>query len=465
MAPAAALRASSEPLDSSGFLAARHDGNVEARTLPPYPQSELNLRQPVVADDWPLQPSGTIQPRDTTQIPNPAKPVNPSFDPMAGARTPESFNNKGYFALFAILGAVMVVAAIWFFFWADNGGFKWKKNDWDEYKSTVLRRKDKYGNTLSNATPRTDLGHKSVAGTFDNEKRDLEMGETTDGRSHRHHRRRKHSQRPRHEREPSDEDLRAYQHEKSAKVGGINRQADGSHYDFTNSDYSYSAYSLSAYDDAASNDSRTQLQPQPKSPKNVETAAKKKGYLEKKKEQRAQKSAEKKVVKDQKRVEKAARKEQKKGKGKPERTPAFKVTEAHRVRPAHRRPSFSTLDETSTVADNSHGGHDKSYYANYRPEQPTFARTYGNRSSPARASPRHTPAPREPRQSSPLKKEFTPRPPGSWEAYSDAGTSDSGTKAYEHHIPGISKSRATPSRSNGYRRGGGGRRDSLSDSD
>ena len=83
-----------------------------------------------------------------------------------GASPPETFNNKGFFALFALLGAAMVCAAIWFFFWAKNGGFHFQEGDWDDYKSTVLRRKGPDGKTLSNATKSTRLGGgRSIAGT------------------------------------------------------------------------------------------------------------------------------------------------------------------------------------------------------------------------------------------------------------------------------------------------------------
>lgn len=83
-----------------------------------------------------------------------------------GSKPPESFNNGGFFALFAILGAAMVCAAIWFFFWAKNGGFHFEEGDWDDYKSTVLRRKGPDGKTLSNATKSTKLGGgRSIAGT------------------------------------------------------------------------------------------------------------------------------------------------------------------------------------------------------------------------------------------------------------------------------------------------------------
>ncbi|KAF7194566.1 hypothetical protein HII31_04072 [Pseudocercospora fuligena] len=108
---------------------------------------------------------------------SPAKPLNiqvraalapraaTTFHPGAGTKPPQDFNNNGFFALFAILGAAMVVASIWFFFWAKNGGFQWRQGDWDDYKSTVLRRKGPDGKTLSNATKSTKLGGGTIAGT------------------------------------------------------------------------------------------------------------------------------------------------------------------------------------------------------------------------------------------------------------------------------------------------------------
>jgi len=75
------------------------------------------------------------------------------------------FNNvptKALFGLFGLIGVFFVVLGIWFFFWAKNGGFYFKENDWDDYKSTVLRRKGPNGTTLSGATSHTDLGGGSV---------------------------------------------------------------------------------------------------------------------------------------------------------------------------------------------------------------------------------------------------------------------------------------------------------------
>ncbi|KAH4794668.1 hypothetical protein HBH62_013870, partial [Parastagonospora nodorum] len=81
----------------------------------------------------------------------------------AGAKDPNDLKGPGFQALFALIGVGMTLTAIWFFFWAKNGGFKFRgKDDWEDYKSTVLRRKGPDGKTLSNATKSTRLGGGSV---------------------------------------------------------------------------------------------------------------------------------------------------------------------------------------------------------------------------------------------------------------------------------------------------------------
>ncbi|EME45066.1 hypothetical protein DOTSEDRAFT_129026, partial [Dothistroma septosporum NZE10] len=155
----------------------------------------------------------------------------------SGTIDPSSINNGGFFALFAILGVAMVLAAIWFFFWAKNGGFRFQEGDWDDYKSTVLRRKGPDGKTLSNATKSTKLGGGTIAGSqhyawAKNAARSV-VGRDEKGRKgmteartepdlergHGHH-----SQRYR------DRDVRQYKKERPARVGGLNREADGSHF-------------------------------------------------------------------------------------------------------------------------------------------------------------------------------------------------------------------------------------------
>lgn len=194
--------------------------------------------------------------------------INTNFVPGQGSRSPDSFNNKGFMALFALLGVAMVLASLWFFFYAKNGGFHYQQGDWDDYKSTVLRRKGPDGKTLSNATKSTKLGGSTIAGTqhykwarqaaksvvsYDEKGRKGIMGkrgfakthsitysddfsdslasqtvsdmteyqDVPDPRAHSGH----HSKRYR------DRDVQDYKKERPARVGGLNRVADGSHAD------------------------------------------------------------------------------------------------------------------------------------------------------------------------------------------------------------------------------------------
>ncbi|KAJ9142605.1 Endosomal spry domain-containing protein [Pleurostoma richardsiae] len=204
-------------------------------------------------------------------------------DPSKGVVDPHNINNNAMFALFALIGVAFVVTGIWFFFWAKNGGFHFKKDDWDEYKSTVLRRKGPNGTTLSGATPSTQLGGGSVykdVVTDDGSTEDattVVSGTTgltgvTAGASDIAGRERRRKKREQKEREKErrreekarekekkksgggrkkagrrvgedgvlvDEDaeaeakaqLRNYRHEKPARVGGLNREAEGSSWD------------------------------------------------------------------------------------------------------------------------------------------------------------------------------------------------------------------------------------------
>lgn len=123
----------------------------------------------------------------------------------------------------------MVLAGIWFFFWAKNGGFRFKKNDWDDYKSTVLRRKGPNGTTLSGATKSTRLGGGSIVaeGNMDVDEKAWRKGEQTKKSKGRG---------PRGNRNNDDNDVRAYRHEKPARVGGLNRESDA----VGRSDFAYS---------------------------------------------------------------------------------------------------------------------------------------------------------------------------------------------------------------------------------
>lgn len=75
-----------------------------------------------------------------------------------GTISPEDIPNTLIFIVFGLIGAGFVCTAIWFFFRAKNGGFVFQEGDWEDYKSTVLRRKGPNGTTLSGASESTDLG-------------------------------------------------------------------------------------------------------------------------------------------------------------------------------------------------------------------------------------------------------------------------------------------------------------------
>lgn len=166
-----------------------------------------------------------------------------------GTINPNSINMQGMLALFAILGACFVLASIWFFFWAKNGGCIWRKGDWEEYKSTVLRRKGPDGRTLSNATTSTNLGGGTIRGYDDDGLTYTDMTETATtindekstvagGRRNKNKKKFRETAKDkllrRNRKEKwegeADDDMRAYRQEKPARVGGINREAEGTYY-------------------------------------------------------------------------------------------------------------------------------------------------------------------------------------------------------------------------------------------
>ncbi|RSL73825.1 hypothetical protein CEP54_000003 [Fusarium duplospermum] len=194
----------------------------------------------------------------------------PTVDPESGSFDPHDISNAGFFFLFALIGVAFVAGGIWFFFWAKNGGFQFKETDWDDYKSTVLRRTGPNGTILSNATRPTNLGGGSVYKDVADDETHYDGhddGQTviteatglsgiTAGASDifaREKRRRKQEKRdrervkkgkkPKHrfvgEDGVEDEDaertakkeLRNYRHEKAARVGGINKESEGSQWD------------------------------------------------------------------------------------------------------------------------------------------------------------------------------------------------------------------------------------------
>ncbi|KAE8454349.1 hypothetical protein EG329_005274 [Mollisiaceae sp. DMI_Dod_QoI] len=207
-----------------------------------------------------------------------------STNPVAGVGVtpPDNIPNKFVFIVFGLIGFGFVVTGIWFFFWAKNGGFYFKENDWEDYKSTVLRRRGPNGTLLSGASESTDLGGGSVvhgekrsrwgrsrkAGKgkkdregdkesrykdFDDEESQVtsSLGTSTVGteselsafkKKIRKGRKGKKDKTAMSEVGTVDEDMnhsvaeaiREYRHEKPARVGGINKQPDGSSWDGSN---------------------------------------------------------------------------------------------------------------------------------------------------------------------------------------------------------------------------------------
>ncbi|MCJ1374174.1 hypothetical protein MMC20_005406 [Loxospora ochrophaea] len=326
-----------------------------------------------IAPDSPFEAGYALRARD-------AAPSQPTYNPGAGAIPPMKINNRAMFALFALLAAALVLASIWFFFWAKNGGFRFRKGDWEDYKSTVLRRKGPDGKTLSNATKSTKLGGGSVVAETDRGNETVSF--------EKQGRRKKKGKKNNH-----DDDVRAYRHEKPAKVGGLNREADGFYSDFTGTDPS----------------EKSQYIPQ--------------------------QSGNKKKDKNNT------------GKGR-----QFSYN-------PHSESTFSVYSDDSSRPLHSSPAHHNRYSAH--------------------SSPAHTP--NRSRQSSPKKhaphwnRQSATSMPGSYTdpidfetryAPSESNTEQTkGTKAYFHPIPGLSHGARTETNRNGFRRGGGRRRDSLSDSE
>ncbi|OBT50388.1 hypothetical protein VE04_09732, partial [Pseudogymnoascus sp. 24MN13] len=112
----------------------------------------------------PSPPPPPSTPAPTQPPPPPATPATNAFSHGSGTIQPTSVPTSAIFALIGIICAGFVITGIWFFFIAKNGGFHFRQGDWEDYKSTVLRRKGPNGTTLSGATRTTDLGGGSVVG-------------------------------------------------------------------------------------------------------------------------------------------------------------------------------------------------------------------------------------------------------------------------------------------------------------
>ena len=378
------------------------------------------------------------------------------WSPGGGAANAKSINNSGFLALFALLGAAMVVVGIWFFFWAKNGGCVFRRGDWDDYKTTVLRRKGPDGKTLSNATKSTRLGGATVLSSFAAGYSDVGSAESyADSDGHEPLRKMEAglgSKPPKQKKKSAkhiDQDVRDYRYEKPARVGGLNRKHDGSHFDYTNTDRS---------DAFTENSSAAPLvTPSPRvTPKKEE----KKGFLEKRREKKRLKENKKKSE-EMRQVQPGPSilRESPQRNSTPRRT---QPSGAYSFREGDDSPSARHAGRGTRSGDRrgdadrysnpvSNPSAQSSYYNSYRPHA-----QQGHRQERSSAN--------NSRQSSPRKNG----------QHSDL-SSDAGTKVYRHHIPGLSHSEVGVEDSisqvgarrakHGYRRGATGRRDSLSESD
>lgn len=350
--------------------------------------SVLDKRSPPrVVPSLTARTSDSSSPLDVGNVLRARNAAAPAYTPGSGAVTPVAINNNAVLALFGLLSASLVIASIWFFFWAKNGGFRFRKNDWSEYKSTVLRRKGPNGTTLSGATKTTELGGGSVVGEMDDEA-SVGIREKVGRRG----------KKGKNVKNSHDNDVRAYRHEKPARVGGLNREADGSYHDYTTTE--------------------------------------------------------------------------------PSEFSAPFTPQHHKHNLTGDKPNKKYTPNKPHPRQHSYNPGAESAFSGYSDEssRPLRASPTHNRHS-NHSTPTHTPT--RSRQPSPTKRSAPhhhqhfnhPSVPGSYTdpidfdsryTASEADTEQTrGTKAYFHPIPGLSK----PGNANGFRRGGGRRRDSLSDSE
>ncbi|KAI5919132.1 hypothetical protein F4810DRAFT_689088 [Camillea tinctor] len=374
------------------------------------------------------------------------------IDPSKGAIKPQDINNKFVFVLFGLLGAALVCGGIWFFFWAKNGGFHFKEDDWDDYKSTVLRRKGPNGTILSGATPSTQLGGGSVYKDVDDGQTEYTGGLTqvtrdtgdtgstltgiTGGVSDFMGRERRRQKREKKERErekrkdrknrsksrrrvgedgalvdeeaeaQAQEQLRAYRHEKAARVGGINKASEGSEWDGSTNP-SHSTVSNEKSDllghqqdtpTVVSSSTTSDQQPPPSSRKaggirKVYSAADRTAN----RENERMRSEARRMARAE-RAERASNSKNASSSGGVHRDFSFQRTTG-----TIEEESGSSVVSASVAASSSHHQHRQS-----------------RRQSRSQSRHRYLPAPAE--------------------EESDAGTGDLGTKSYHHVIPGLSSS-------------------------
>ncbi|OOQ90558.1 hypothetical protein PEBR_03640 [Penicillium brasilianum] len=370
--------------------------------LPDIPVMSVEVRD--AAQNIPAQASSSINLNSLIARADSSSAATTKINYGQGTVDPKSIKMQGLMALFALIGAAFVLGGIWFFFWAKNGGFVWRKGDWEDYKSTVLRRKGPDGRTLSNATKSTKLGGGSVVGysdsgyTYDETATYTETATTiSDEKPQKKKRNFREKLLRRHKDErwegEADDDMRAYREEKPARIGGMNREADGTYH---GSDYDSSAppthYNRSDMSEVRDYAYEKPRRSRRRDPSGFSFTAGSEDVLS-------------------------------------------QTTEEHHLRdPSTRRPTRRRDRERRQSA---------------APPSAPSSRT----SSPRKKDPRSMPG----GYTEPL--DFASAGSRSEYQYSNVDTEDSnGTKSYHHPIPGLTK---------GYRRDGHGRRrrDSLSDSD
>lgn len=439
---------------------------------------------------------------------NLAKRADRQVNPAEGAKDPRAYNNVWFQLLFALIGIGMTMTALWFFFKAKNGGFKWHEDDWEDYKSTVLRRKGPDGRTLSNATKSTKLGGGSVVhgGTYgapttigytdETGTTVSEMREVEEGKSRRHFgirggdAEKKRKKRHEYDNDYKDRDLRDYRDERPAKVGGLNRQADGMYTDYsaTGTEPSELGSNVSGRPLVKDKKSEKDQKKEDKAKKQRAIERMRKAKLAEKEaakaaaaEAKAAKEAEKQAAKEKKVEQKKAKKA--KSEAAPSEIGGPAMTEytaleseytydapkteytapseaPPRARSSRRAPpsaaySFVTGDDqteyTGTYTDVSHNKNTKSraappsaiseaqessYYSDYRPNAER-SRASRSQSRPRQHEPRSRPSSQSPRKH---HRASTSRPGASnaSDIFTTANGDTRGTIAYPCHIPGLS---------------------------
>ncbi|KAK4127436.1 hypothetical protein N657DRAFT_678044 [Parathielavia appendiculata] len=396
-------------------------------------------------------------------------PAEQDRNPAAGALRPQEINNNAVFAVFGLIGAAFVVGGIWFFFWAKNGGFYFKKNDWEDYKSTVLRRKGPNGTIYSDATPSTVLGGGSVY-------KDVDDGTTTIGDdlttvvsattgvtgitggvsdiSGREKRRKKREQKEREKerrrekkaREKAErknksrrkvdaegvivdeeaeamaqEQLRNYRHEKPARVGGLNRESEASTWDgstnpsWSTASPSHAAESTTDTGSTVTSELISNRQRTPTSTPTKKDASERTGGGIRK----VYSTADKNAMRENERIRAEARRLQEKGRA------AASASASSNIR---RDFSFTRgADETMALRRIDEAPGESVVSGSYVSE--STINDYSERERRARSRSRHRNAAAAPSEDS--------RVPGSWVPSEVGSASDVGTKVYthSHHIP------------------------------